>query len=147
MKSPISLKKILQTAQPDTQRLLRQAGHLMALNQRLAHQLPDPLAQHCQIAALERRTLTIVVSSPAWATRLRLQQHRLIKAFQDIAIQNLSIQISPEAGISAQTIQKQPRTMSQQTYNLLINLAETTADPKLRQALRRLSQHARNKSK
>jgi hypothetical protein len=126
------------------QRLIQQAATLTHLNQRLAKLLPEPLAQHCQIAALQQNTLIIMASSSAWATRLRLQQSKIIKGFKDIPIQSLNIQIKPEVNDQPQATQRRHVNMSPQTSKLLIELSETTSDPKLKQALRRLSQRARN---
>jgi len=122
---------------------MRQASSLTTLNRRLAQLLPVPLAQHCQIAAVERGKLIILASSSAWATRLRLQQSKIVKGFQDIPIQSISTQIMPEAVSSTQPSPlKRPKNMSKKTSNLLIELSETTSDPKLKQALRRLAQRA-----
>jgi len=146
VKSPISLKRILIT-KPAMQQLVQQANNLLALNQRLSQLLPVPHAQHYQIAAVEHYTLIILASSSAWAARLRLQQSKIIKGFQDIPIQSISIRVNPEVTSSAQPTRKQPKTMSQQTSKLLIELSETTSDPKLKQALHRLSQRAQNQKR
>ena len=144
MKTPISVKKILASEEPNLQRLISKAGHLNKLNSRLAQLLPSQLAQHCKIATAEQGRLVILVTSSAWATRLRLQQTTILKAFQNINIDNLTILIAPEAIVGGvEKPQKRRRTISPETSKLLIDLAEATTDPKLKSALRRLSQHSR----
>jgi len=144
LKSPTPLNKIL-NSQPAIQRLVKQANNLKRLNQRLSGILPTPITQHYEIATIEAGTLTILCSSSAWATRLRLQQAKIIKGFRDIQVHSLAIQIKP---IETDTTTDKPITkttpMSQQTSKLLIELSETTLDPKLKQALQRLSKHTQD---
>lgn len=144
MKSPIPLNKIL-SSQPAIQRLVKQADNLKRLNQRLSGILPTPITQHYEIAAIEAGGLTILCSSSAWATRLRLQQAKIIKGFRDLQIHSLTIQIKPiKTDITTDKPIEKTTPMSQQTSKLLIELSETTSDPKLKQALQRLSKHAKD---
>ena len=142
MKTPTPLKKIL-NSKPSTQRLIQQVNNLKRLNQRLSGILPTPIAQHYEIASIEQGALTILCSSSAWAARLRLQQTKIIKGFQDLQIHSLAIVIAPTKADKRIDKPKKPAaTMSQQTSKLLIELSETTSDLKLKQALQRLSQRA-----
>jgi len=144
VKTPTPLNKIL-SSKPTTQRLVQQVNNLKSLNSRLSRILPTPIAQHYKIANIDRGALTILCSSSAWATRLRLQQTKIIKGFRDLHIHSLNIQITPtKADDSINKPKKPARKISQQTSKLLIDLAETTSDPKLKQALQRLSKRARN---
>ncbi len=146
MKTPTPLKKIL-SSKPTTQRLIQQVSTLKRLNYCLSGILPTPIAQHYKVANIERGSLTIFCSSSAWATRLRLQQAKIIKGFRDFQIHSLTIQIAPsKADINIDKPRKPATIMSQQTSNLLIELSETTSDLKLKQALQRLSQRAKKLS-
>lgn len=146
MKTPTPLKNIL-SSNPSTQRLIQQANNLKRLNHLLSGILPTPIAQHYKIATLEQGTLTILCSSSVWATRLRLQQAKIIKGFRDFQIHTLTIQIAPiKADNHINKTNKSVTTMSQQTSNLLIELSEATSDPKLKQALQRLSRRTKNSS-
>jgi hypothetical protein len=53
--------------------LLRHAGLLTQLQQLLAGTLDPALAAHFQVANLRQNRLVLLASSPAWATRLRMQ--------------------------------------------------------------------------
>jgi hypothetical protein len=144
VKSPTPVNKIL-TSQRSTAGLRQLIGRLdtlRSLNARLQQLLPTPLAQYCSIASAERGQLVILVSSPAWATRLRLLHPKIIKAFNDLRIKSVTPQVLPENQQPARSRagKRRPR-LSQQSARLLIELAENTSDPKLKNALRRLSRH------
>lgn len=126
---------------------MRRIDNLRTLNARLQQLLPTPLAQHCSVAALDRDRLVILVSSSAWATRLRLLHPKIIKAYHDFRIKSVITQVAPVAQQQRPKTagQRRPR-LSQQSSRLLAELAETTADPKLKNALRRLSQHGRHQA-
>ncbi len=148
MKSPTSVKKILASNTPSKlQQLVRQTDQLRTLNSRLNQLFPTPLAQQCKIVALEQNRLTILASSSAWATRLRLQHPEIIKAFHDLGVKSVTTKVAPESPERIViTTKRQTSKLSQQTSKLLIELAESTSDLKLQQALRRLSQHSRKHS-
>jgi len=142
LKTPTPLNKIL-SSKPSTKRLVEQANNLKKLNHRLSGILPTPIAQHYEIASIGAGSLTILCSSSAWATRLRLQQAKVINGFRDLQIHTLTIQIKPIIPDSITDKPTRTTTMSQQTSKLLIELSETTSDPKLKLALQRLSQRAK----
>lgn len=58
--------------------LLQHAGRLTQLQQRLAAVLDPALATHFQVANLRQNRLVLLASSPAWATRLRMQAADLL---------------------------------------------------------------------
>jgi hypothetical protein len=53
--------------------LLQHAARLTQLQQRLTAALDPALAAHFQVANLKQNRLVLLASSPAWATRLRMQ--------------------------------------------------------------------------
>ena len=149
MKSPTPVKKILtsQGSSPGLRQLISRMDKLRSLNARLQQLLPTPLAQHCSVASADQGRLSILVSSPAWATRLRLLHPKIIKAFNDLGIKSVTTQILPENQQQARPRvgMRRPR-LSQQSARLLIELAENTSDPKLKDALRRLSRNGRQQA-
>jgi hypothetical protein len=58
---------------------LRRAEAYLALNERLAPNLPEAMRPHVRVACIEQRTLIIAATTPAWATQARLQQHQLLE--------------------------------------------------------------------
>ncbi|ALP52338.1 hypothetical protein Tel_03805 [Candidatus Tenderia electrophaga] len=149
MKSPTSVKNILAADQSSAglRQLMRRIDNLRVLNARLQHLLPTPLARQCSIAALDRDRLVILVSSPAWATRLRLLHPKIIKAYHDFRIKSVVSQVVPttQPQRPQSNSQRRPR-LSSQSSRLIAELAEAITDPKLKNALRRLSQHGRNQA-
>lgn len=143
MKKPTSVKQILNSHTPELQGLLQHSRQINKLNIQLHQLLPAPLSQHCTVARVGQQTLTILVDSPAWATRLRLQSLNLIRAFADLQIKSVTVKIQQPHYTPENTPKARP-IMSQETSNLLSHMAEATRDQKLKLALQRL---ARNISK
>ncbi len=143
MKAPKSLKQILGSKNPGMQELLQQTQKLRQLNAQLAYLLPLPLSLHCTAAGISNQTLTLLVESAAWATRLRLQTPSILKGLHHFQIQALTVKIQPPQAAPQTAARARPK-MSESTSNLLNNLADVTNDPKLKLALLRL---AKNSSK
>lgn len=150
MKSPTSVKQILASSSAGGRLtpLLRRIESLHGLNARLRRLLPVPLAQHCSIASVAHERMVILVSSSAWATRLRLLHPKIIKSFSDLRIKSVITQVAPATGPqhAPGPAREGPRRLSAQSSKLLIELAEAVPDPKLKDALRRLSRHGRRRS-
>lgn len=62
------------------QSALRRAEAFLALNARLAPELPETLRDQVRVACIEGGTLVIAAGSAAWATQARLHQHALLDA-------------------------------------------------------------------
>ncbi|MDZ4263878.1 MAG: DciA family protein [Pseudomonadota bacterium] len=140
MKAPKSVKQILSSKTVGMQGLLQHTQQLKQLNAQLTHLLPLPLSLHCTAAGVSQQTLTLLVESSAWATRLRLQAPSIIRGLQSFNIKTLTVKIQPVQKAAAATSRSRPK-MSPDTANLLNDLAETTSDPKLKSALLRLAQN------
>lgn len=91
----------------------------------------SPLLAHCKVVSVRAHTLVLEVSSAALASRIKLQQSRIITHFQDEStghISRLDVQVRPKIGTpSPQTAEK----VSQPVQNASKNDDETVA--KLRQ--------------
>jgi hypothetical protein len=76
-KSTVNLSEILSgqgsTNDSSLGNLLQHAGRLTQLQQLLAAALDPALAAHFQVANLKQNRVVLLASSPAWATRLRMQ--------------------------------------------------------------------------
>ena len=81
-KSTVNLSEILSgqgsVEGSNLRSLLQHAGSLTQLQQRLAAVLDPALAAHFQVANLRQNRLVLLASSPAWATRLRMQAADLL---------------------------------------------------------------------
>lgn len=64
--------------------LAKKAGKLEALDRALRQTLPTPLREQVRFANLRGESLVFLASSPAWASRLRLQQAQILVAARAI---------------------------------------------------------------
>lgn len=120
------------------------AEHVLMLQQLtkiLQKILPEPLAQHCQVANIHSDLIVLSASSPAWSSRLRFHTPVILKTLQQdyrISVHNARIlvsQVEPDtfAGISSATIESQaipsqailPQTILSQTTLPQTFLAKT----------------------
>lgn len=141
MKSPIPVKKILAADTParGLRHLIKRAEALASLNARLQQLLPQPMAQHCSVATLDRSRLVIVTSSPVWATRLRLLQPKIIHAFRDFRINSVTAQVIPANEPEPAPAPRPRQAPSPEAARLLSELADSASDPHLKRALRHLA--------
>jgi len=141
VKKPQSVKQVISSRNSGLKNLLHKSSKLDRLNQELAQQLPPPLSQHCTIASIENETLTLIVDSPVWASRARFQTQNIIRGMTKFNVKSVNIK-TKLAFNSPQPPKKHQTKMSAETSNLLIQLANTSSTPKLKQALLRLSRRA-----
>lgn len=66
------------------QQALRRAETYLALNARLAPELPDGLRDHLRVACVEDEMLVLAAGSPAWATQARFHQARLLEVAREL---------------------------------------------------------------
>ncbi len=80
------------------QQALRRAETYLALNARIAPELPEALRAHLRVACIEGETLVLAAGSPAWATQARMHQARLLSAAQALwpeRLSNVRVMIAP----------------------------------------------------
>ncbi len=145
MKRPIQLKKIIHSSNRSLRRLTGSIHQIKQLNKRLTRILPANTGQYCQITSVSEQTLILHCESAAWATRVRFEQKKIVRTFQNIGIKSISIQII-QPSKSSQKPTKVAKKLSPKAANLLDQLAAGTTDQKLKSALQRLAQRA-NRSK
>lgn len=77
--------------------LARRAASLDALDRALRATLAAPLREQVRLANLRSGRLLFLASTPAWATRLRLQQNALLAAARDLGAEarSLLVRVSP----------------------------------------------------
>ncbi len=114
---------------------------------RLGALLPAPLDRHCRIAALDGGALVLHVDAPAWLTRLRLEQPRLLAALRAQAefaeLREIRLAIAPGAAITPRPPPALPaRVLPSAAAAQLRATASSLSDPALREALLRLARRA-----
>ncbi len=107
--------------------------------------LPPEFKGHPVVVGCEAGTLSILVDSPAWATRLRFAEPQILRRFGggDPPCRRLKIIVRPGESAPREAPQGDRRArLSRTSAQALRHLAETVDDPQLAQALRRLVRHA-----
>ncbi|KHF26243.1 DciA family protein [Solemya velum gill symbiont] len=127
-----SIKKLLQEADADHNRLIQ-----------LRQMVPAELASHCVSVHQQKGTMTIYLSSPAWASRMRLISKKLA---DKLGVRYISCKV--------QASRTQPKITNKITSrarhsDLAADLIESSighsSDPELDAILKRLAQAVRPK--
>lgn len=140
-----TLKSCLASPSPELSRLLGRVQELERLTRLVQSLLPESLRTHCRVASVRGTTLVLQTDSPAWATKLRLSGPSLERALQSANVRHIEIKIKPISN-PRPLPDRHPALMSKNTATLLLQLADTMSDPKLKDALNRLSRHGRKSS-
>lgn len=126
--------------------LLGQARLLRRITDGIRNALPEPLASHCHAANIDGDTLVVGCDSPTWAAKLRYQTPQVLsqlKGQPDLpAFSQIRIRVQPLDEERSRTTGRR-FYMSEHSAALITSVADNTADPELKAALRRLSQRAK----
>jgi hypothetical protein len=144
--SPKSLAKILQQRSDHLSVLLSQVRLLRQITTVIRNDLPEPLSLHCHAANIDGDTIIIGCDSSAWAAKLRYQLPHVLNRLKD----HRDLPIFRQVRVRVQPLDEdKPRTqnrslsITEHTAALIASIAQGTADPELKAALLRLSQHAK----
>lgn len=119
---------------------------LEELNARVSTYLDDSLKRYCQVANLSQHRLILLVANGSTATQLRFLTPDLLRKFktdpQLVHIQEIQIKVRPLQS-ERRTMKKTHKpTISQQSAEIVREIAESIEDPKLREALLRIAKHS-----
>ena len=137
------LYKYLLGKKGEVARLVTQGRELQQLT-RLLHKVLDPsLAPHCRVGRFAPPQLTVVVDSPAWASRLRFQSNGLIrqlnKKFKEFnGISSIETKIYP-VRLPRRESPVIRRQISPAAAESLTQMANSIEEPSLKRALLRLA--------
>ena len=111
-------------------------------------QLPAGLREHVQPLNISGYTLVLMVSSPAWKSKLRFQLPSLEKQLQKKTgnrLRQISVKIVPEKQHEGKTGDKKPvrSSLSLSSQSIIKDLADSLDDSKLKSSLLKLSQQNR----
>jgi hypothetical protein len=112
--------------------LARKAGVLDALDRALRQTLPSPLREQVRFAQRRDERLVFLATSPAWASRLRLQQAQILAAARAIGVQAGSIIVKVAPLPPAATAPEQSKPLSAAAALHLKAAATSIQDPELR---------------
>lgn len=151
MSNPSSKKvaALVQTPNQELQFVFARAKHLQALNQLLLQTLPMQLRDHCQLANLADRKITILVANGAIATQLRwqsadlLQQLRLHLPFQHIQEIQLKVRPTPLTTVATPPPPRRVNALTPETARIVAEIAEGIDHPALKAAMKRIASHVK----
>lgn len=134
-------------AQLDT-RLVARTRSLEQLNLQLRNALPPECDGHYNVAAIHDRTVVIVTDSPVWTTRLRQLGPLILETLAGKTRQQLQhVRIISRHGpvVSDYKPPVVKRELSQQSSEQIAQTASYINDEHLRDALLKISRHAKKK--
>jgi hypothetical protein len=112
--------------------LAKKAGKLEALDRALRQTLPSPLREQVRFANFRDDRLVFLASSPAWASRLRLQQAQILAAARAIGANagSVTVKVAPLPPPDPQPEQSKPLSAAAALH--LKAAANSIQDPELR---------------
>lgn len=139
--SPAPVQALLARAGGTLGQLSIRAAELSRLDRLLRTLLPAPLSDHVRACAVQGDQLVLQADAPAWSTRLRLEQARLLEqlrsrpAYAQLAGLRVTIATPPAPDARPQRRAR----MSAVAAQTLARCAEAQTDDALRDSLTRLS--------
>jgi hypothetical protein len=141
-KEPKSLQQILRKA-PTIKKLLQEADSDHNRLIQLRQMVPAELASHCVSAHQKKGTMIIYLSSPAWASRMRLISKKLA---EKLGVRYISCKV--QTSRAQQKITKKTNAgarHSDRAADLIESSIGHSSDPELDAILKRLAQAVRPK--
>ena len=116
---------------------------LIRLQDNLKANLSAPLNEHVTVANYDNKTLIIQTDTPAWAAKLRFKIPDLLSVLRENCgltdLKTIRIKISvPE---NKRTVSEKHLVLSNQSSDIIRNMANTITDPDLRQTLLKISEN------
>jgi hypothetical protein len=127
------------------QPLVEYANYLAGITKKLRDQLDPMVSKHIAIANIHGDRATILVNSSTWMGKIRYLEPMILESLkqQGLPLKQLDFKVDPTHTPPPKTIPNQAK-MSKETSELLESMAETSDDPALREALKRLAKHGRS---
>ncbi|HHI94684.1 MAG TPA: DUF721 domain-containing protein [Gammaproteobacteria bacterium] len=136
--------KILSRQDSALNSLLEHAQYLQQLTQALRDSLDTHLAAHVTIANLREQTAVIITDTPVWLTQLRYQAPTILRLLKTLPglqkLQKVQFKIQP-ASFTPPPAPPRRANLSATSAHFLESAASDTKDPRLAEALYRLSRH------
>jgi hypothetical protein len=140
----LSFTSLLQSS-AEMQNFLGKVDALAQLNTLIASKLEPSLASNCRVANLRDGILILATTSPAWNHKLRFYSVDLLSELRSdprwSGLKSIEIRVDylPNTESASAPGSKRGISISKENAELLSQLAETIANPKLAQALKRVS--------
>lgn len=126
--------------------LAARARDVDRLSQRIVPLLPTPLREHVSHAGLHNDRILLLVESPVWATRVRMEQDRVLAAVRSLglAANSVTAKVMPPRASSGTGATAPP--LSPRARQSIRDAASSIADPELRTLFLELADHAESPS-
>lgn len=112
--------------------LVARAHQVDQLSQRIVPSLPSPLRAHVSYAGLRHDQVLLLVESPAWATRVRTDQARILASVHSVGLAASSVAAKVVPRAVALTAATRPLPAPPHTARGIRAAAAAIADPDLR---------------
>ncbi|HET7562654.1 MAG TPA: DciA family protein [Rhodanobacteraceae bacterium] len=124
--------------------LAARARDVDRLSQRIVPVLPAPLREHVWHAGLRNDRVLLLVESPAWATRVRMDQACILAAVRSLGLAATSVTAKVIPLPMPQVDSATDRTLSPRAAETIRAAATAIADPELRALFLELADQAAN---
>ncbi len=116
-------------------KLFSQARELETLDRRLREPLPRQLSEQVRLASIHGPRMVFVASTSAWASRLRLQQRRILETAHILGIttRSLLVKVAPLPVPAPAPALRKPLSATAASY--LREAAAISSDPDMRSQL------------
>ncbi|MFO1258447.1 MAG: DciA family protein [Gammaproteobacteria bacterium] len=95
---PHHVLDLLQSPQCDLASILQTVQAIQELSHWIQTRLPEAIRPHCQVGLYQKGILTLVASSPAWATQLRFLSGELLQNLRQeprwISIRSIQVKVA-----------------------------------------------------
>jgi len=124
---------------------LRERSDTLAVLDRLLDEcLPPDCRRHCRVGGIQDETLTLVVDSPAWRSRLHFLSSTIIGHFNrldKLTLSRIRIHVARPAPLTRPRPVREPlKGPPAETARALRGLADDVDEPSLARALHRLAE-------
>lgn len=126
--------------------LAARAREVDLVSQQIVPKLPTPLRDHVGFAGLRNDRLLLLVESPAWATRARMDQERILATVHSLgfAASSVTAKVTPREAPCGGSVTMRP--LSPASARAIRATASAIADPDLRALFLDLAALAENPS-
>jgi hypothetical protein len=144
-KTKKTFEYLLVSEQNEYKTLLDKVNKLQELNVLVKQHLSAPLVDHCWVANLKQGRLVLAVDSPVWATNLRFHMPELLSTLRQqprfAGLVRIDVSVAPTPlPTTPPPIHTRPaRKMTDSNRKMLLAVAETIADPRLKAVITALA--------
>lgn len=148
---PNHVLDLLESPKGDLATILETVHAIQAISQWVQERLPAAVQPHCQVGHYQKGVLTLVASSPAWATQLRFLSGELLQKLRQepkwIGVRSIQIKVArlQTTKIEPEMVEEGPeRSLPQAAADALQALADgldesTPGNEALKESLNRLA--------